>query len=82
MGTWDDIGDGTTPRLQNTTVELNGVKQTLYLWDKEELKAEQLERLEEAAEQTAGRARTLREAGATVYLFSNFTIRGVDEVRD
>lgn len=82
LGTWDDIGDGTTPRLQNTTVELNGVKQTLYLWDKEELKAEQLERLEEAAEQTAGRARTLREAGATVYLFSNFTIRGVDEVRD
>lgn len=81
LGVWDDIGDGSEqPRQQNCSVELNGVKQNLYLWDKPQLRAEQLQNLREASEQTAGRARVLRESGATVHLFSNFVIAGVDKV--
>ena len=42
----------------------------------------QLQNIQSATEQSAGRARALREEGATVYLFSNLVIRDADEVID
>ena len=78
---WADLGDGTEMKQQNCVVEINGFKQNLYLYDKEVIKREQLANINYAIEQTAGRARALREAGAIVYLFSNYVIGDVDEVK-
>lgn len=67
---------------QNQVIELNGVRQSLYLFVDEEMQKLQLQNIQAAAEQAAGRARALREEGATVYLFSNLVIRDADEVID
>ena len=40
----------------------------------------QIEQIAGTVEQAAGRARALREEGATVYLFCNFVIADADEV--
>lgn len=77
---WDDIGDGTELVRQNQSVKLNGVEQTLYLYTQEEMKEIQIEQIAGTVEQAAGRARALREEGATVYLFCNFVIADADEV--
>jgi len=77
---WDDIGDGSELGRQNQNVQLNGVEQTLYLYTEPVMRDMQIEQLENAVKQAAGRARTLREEGATVYLFCNFVIADADEV--
>jgi hypothetical protein len=82
LDVWDDCGDGSPIHRQNATFNFNGVKQTLYVWDKELLRKEQLEYIQYVTEQAAGRARALREEGAIVYLFSNFVCAGVDEIFD
>lgn len=78
---WSDIGDGEMPKKQNQRIFYNGIWQTLYLWDKEELRNEQLQYMEYATQQAIGRARALRE-DAEVHLFSNFVPLGVDKVYD
>lgn len=67
---------------QNQVIELNGVRQTLYLFEDEETREQQLQFIQSITEQAAGRARALREGGATVYLFSNLVIADADEVRE
>lgn len=67
---------------QNQVIELNGVRQTLYLFDDKEMREQQLQFIQSITEQAAGRARALRESGATVYLFSNLVIADADEVRE
>lgn len=67
---------------QNQVIELNGVRQTLYLFDDKEMREQQLQFIQSITEQAAGRARALREGGATVYLFSNLVIADADEVRE
>lgn len=79
---WDDVGDGSGLTKQNQSVKLNGVEQTLYLYEQEEIREIQIQNIQQAAEQAAGRARALREEGATVYLFCNFVIADADEVHD
>lgn len=79
---WDDWGDGSELIRQNQSVKFNGIEQTLYLYTQEDVREEQIQRLESAVEQAAGRARALREEGATVYLFCNFVIADADEVHD
>ena len=78
---WSDIGDGSIPAKQNQRLFRNGVYQTLFLWNKEELRNEQLEYLEYTTQQAIGRARALRE-DANVYLFSNYVPEGVDKIYD
>lgn len=77
---WDDIGDGKELGRQNQNVQINGVEQTLYLYTEPVMRGIQIQNIQQAAEQAAGRARTLREEGATVYLFCNFVIADADEV--
>ena len=80
---YDDIHQD-APRLltrQNQTVELNGVRQTLYLFDDDYIRDIQLQYIQSITEQAVGRARALREGGATVYLFCNLVIGDIDEVR-
>lgn len=81
---WFDIrpeGDTSLPQRKKQVIYRNGIHQTLFLWDKEELRNEQLEWMEYTTQQAIGRARALR-TDATVYLFSNYTPKGVDEVYD
>ena len=66
---------------QNQRIHLNGVWQRLYLFVDEDIRSLQLEYIQAATEQAAGRARALREEGATVYLFSDLAIKDADEVR-
>lgn len=66
---------------QNQRIHLNGVWQRLYLFVDEDIRTLQLEYIQAATEQAAGRARALREEGATVYLFSDLAIKDADEVR-
>lgn len=77
---WDDIGDGSELARQNQNVQLNSIEQTLYLYTEPKIRDMQIQQLENAVEQAAGRARVLREEGATVYLFCNFVIADADEV--
>lgn len=79
---WDDIGDGSVLGRQNQNVQLNSVEQTLYLYTEPEIREIQIQNIQQAAEQAAGRARALREEGTTVYLFCNFVIADADEVYD
>ncbi len=51
---------------------------TLYLWDDETLQDLQLETIKLHLEQSAGRARALREKGAKVYLIGDFPIEDAD----
>lgn len=81
---WVDIrpeGDDSMPYREKQKIYRNGVWQTLYLWNKEELRNEQLEYMEYTHQQAIGRARALRE-DATVYLFSDYVPAGVDEIFD
>ena len=70
------------PQKKNQVIELNGFTQKLFLWEDEDLRAVQIQNIQLAIEQTCGRARALREAGATVYLFSNFVVGDVDKIID
>lgn len=79
---WDDIGDGSELVRQNQKIELNGISQTLYLFTEPQMRERQLETIRQAIEQTAGRARALRERGATVYVFANYVIGDADKVFD
>lgn len=44
------------------------------------LKNLQLEHINRTVSQSAGRARALRAAGATVYVFGNFILEEADEI--
>lgn len=80
---YDDTNDNPQElKRQNKVMELNGVRQKLYLFEDPEIQAIQLQNIQAATEQAAGRARALREEGATVYLFSNLVIKDADEVRE
>lgn len=80
---WDDISPYPSKLMrQNQKVNLNGMEQNLYLFTEPVMKKIQLQNIQQAVEQAAGRARALREEGATVYLFCNYCIPDVDEVYD
>lgn len=79
---YDTHEEDIIPKRQNQVIELNGFTQKLYLWEDEDLRNIQIQNIQLAIEQTCGRARALREVGATVYLFSNFIIGDVDKVID
>lgn len=66
------------PIKKQQTVEINGLLQKLYVWADADLRAFQIENIQLYLEQSAGRARALREAGAKVYLFANFPIADAD----
>lgn len=55
---------------------------TLYLWDDKTLQDLQIETIKLHLEQSAGRARALREKGAKVYLICDFPIEDADKFRD
>lgn len=55
---------------------------TLYLWDDEILRDIQIENIKLFLEQSAGRARALREKGAKVYLICDFPIEDADIFTD
>lgn len=65
---------------QNQRIQLNGVSQSLYLFTDKDIRDLQLQNIQAATEQAAGRARALREEGATVYLFCDMVIKDADEV--
>lgn len=75
--------DATEPPQRKTCLEtINGKTVRLFLWEDETLRKIQLENIRLFSEQACGRARTLRESGATVYFFSNYPVRDADEYRD
>lgn len=79
---WDYIAidfDQPEPERRLHVVECNGVLQKIFCWDDERLRAIQMERINYYLEQAAGRARALRQAGAKVYVFSNFPIADADK---
>ena len=79
---WDYIAidyDQPEPERRLHVVECNGVMQKIFCWDDERLRAIQMERINYYLEQAAGRARALRQAGAKVYVFSNFPIADADK---
>ena len=81
---WSDIkpeGDTSVPHREKQKIFRNGIWQTLFLWDKEELRNEQLEYMEYATQQAIGRARALR-TDANVHLFSNYVPEGIDKIFD
>ena len=55
---------------------------TLYLWDDETLQDLQIETIKLHLEQSAGRARALREKRAKVYLIGDFPIEDADRFID
>lgn len=63
-------------------VNINGVRQKLFLWQNDTLKNIQLEQMRQILEQSCGRPRALREKFATAYIFANFLIAGSDEIID
>lgn len=72
----------TPPKRILKTVEVAGRIRSLYLWDNEVIQDLQIETIKLYLEQSAGRARALREAGAKVYLFANFPIEDADIFTD
>lgn len=70
------------PQRKNQLIRINGRLKNLFLWDDEDLRALQIENIQLYLEQSAGRARALREAGAIVYLFANFPIADADRYYD
>jgi hypothetical protein len=68
------------PHKQNQTIQLNGFTQTLFLFTDPDMREIQLENIQHIIEQAAGRARALREQGATVHIFCNFVIGDADKV--
>ena len=80
---YDMFPDTKTPLNRITkTVEVAGRIRTLYLWDNQAIQDLQIETIKLYLEQSAGRARALREAGAKVYLFANFPIEDADIFTD
>lgn len=76
-----DMNPPSTPRpgRTNKVVDLNGRRVKMYLWEDETLCKIQLENIRKDLEQAVGRARALREVGATVYVFSNYPVQDADE---
>jgi hypothetical protein len=78
---WAKYGDGSELVRCPVVLSLNGVRQKLFLYQNPILQKVQLQNIQYITEQAVGRARALRTE-ATVYLFSNLVIRGVDAVFD
>ena len=61
-----------------TMVEVAGRIRNLFIWNNKKIQDLQIETIKLYLEQSAGRARALREAGAKVYLFADFPIEDAD----
>lgn len=72
----------TPPKRIMKTIKIADRIRSLYLWDNETLQDLQIETIKLYLEQSAGRARALRERGAKVYLFANFPIEDADIFTD
>lgn len=80
---YDDISNEPSELVrQNQRISLNGVEQNLYLYTEPTMRQMQIQHIQQAVEQAVGRARALRQEGATVYLFCNFCIPDADAVYD
>lgn len=80
---YDMYPDATEAPVKITRLEtINGKAVRMFLWADEQLRNIQLENIRLTAEQSCGRARSLREGGSTVYLFLNYPVRDADEYRD
>jgi len=66
------------PTRKNRALTINGITVKMFLWDDDMLRQIQLENIRQATEQSAGRARALREEGAKVYIFANYPIKDAD----
>lgn len=78
---WEDMGNDSKVTKNNCSIYYNNILQHLYLFEDEELRAQQLEYMEYTTAQAVGRARSLR-TDATVYVFSNYVIKDTDIVYD
>lgn len=72
----------TPPKRIMKTIKIAERIRSLYLWDNDILQDLQVETIKLYLEQSAGRARALREQGAKVYLFANFPIEDADIFTD
>ena len=72
----------TPPKRIMKTIKIAERIRSLYLWDNDILQDLQIETIKLYLEQSAGRARALREQGAKVYLFANFPIEDADIFTD
>lgn len=72
----------TPPKRVMKTIKIAERIRSLYLWDNDILQDLQIETIKLYLEQSAGRARALREQGAKVYLFANFPIEDADIFTD
>lgn len=70
------------PKRVKQTITIANRIRTLYLYDDETLRKIQIETIRLYLQQSVGRARALREAGAKVYLFANFPIEDADKYID
>ena len=64
----------TPPKRITQTITIANRIRTLFLWDNEVLRDLQIETIKLYLQQSAGRARALREQGAKVYVFADFAI--------
>ena len=72
----------TQPKRVMKKITIAGRMTTLYLWDDKTLQDLQIETIKLHLEQSAGRARALREKGAKVYLICDFPIEDADVFRE
>lgn len=70
------------PHRKTQVITIASRTTSIYIWDDETLKNLQLEIMRQHLEQSAGRARALREKGAKVYLICDFPIEDADVFRD
>ena len=64
------------------TITMNGINQRLFLFKDKELNEMQLEFIQKAIEQTAGRVRAIRESASEVLIFCNYVYPDVKEIRE
>ena len=64
------------------TITMNGINQRLFLFKDKELNEMQLEFIQKAIEQTAGRVRAIRESASEVLIFCNYIYPDVKEIRE
>jgi len=80
---FDDNPDKTTPPSKtNKTVMIANRICSIFTWDDEKLRNQQIQNIKMYLEQAAGRARALREAKAKVYVFANLPIDDTDKWED
>ena len=70
------------PKRVKQTITIANRIRTLYLYDDKTLRKIQIETIRLYLQQSVGRARALREAGAKVYLFADFPIEDADKYID